>query len=184
MVSPNELRTIKRIEKDVGVVMVSEVIPTRQEVQTRKDGDLLAKISNTEVTASGKDMVKTLLHDIDIVTIAQLLATIVQQEVDVKGKDIIGLGTEEVQALIERAKNFKGGDRNGGGRGRNRSRNRSGGGGSRGGSRGGGNRDRGGRSGDRRGGGGERSGGGNRDSRNGGGNNRGSRNGGGNRDRG
>ncbi|HIP51617.1 MAG TPA: DEAD/DEAH box helicase [Campylobacterales bacterium] len=184
LVSPNELRTIKRIEKDVGVVMVSEVIPTRQEVQTRKDGDLLAKISNTEVTASGKDMVKTLLHDIDIVTIAQLLATIVQQEVDVKGKDIIGLGTEEVQALIERAKNFKGGDRNGGGRGRNRSRNRSGGGGSRGGSRGGGNRDRGGRSGDRRGGGGERSGGGNRDSRNGGGNNRGSRNGGGNRDRG
>jgi ATP-dependent RNA helicase DeaD len=179
LVSPNELRTIKRIEKDVGTVMVSEVIPTRQEVQTRKDGDLLAKIANTEVSASAKEMVKTLQHDIDIVTIAHLLATIVQEEIDVKGKDIIGLGTEEVKALIERAKNFKGGDRNGGrGRGRNRSRSRSGGGRGRDGDRRSGGGDRGGRSDGRR----DRNGGGNRDSRNGGGN-RGSRNGGGrNRD--
>ena len=103
--------------------MVSEVIPTRQEVQTRKDDDLLSKIANTEVSSSAKEMVKTLQHDLDIVTIAHLLATIVQKEIDVKGKDIIGLGTEEVKALIERAKNFKGGERNGGrGRGRNRSR--------------------------------------------------------------
>ena len=167
LVSPNELRTIKRIEKDVGTVMVSEVIPTRQEVQTRKDDDLLSKIANTEITSSAKEMVKTLQHDLDIVTIAHLLATIVQEEIDVKGKDIIGLGTEEVKALIERAKNFKGGDRNGG---RGRSRNRS-----RGGNRGHGGE----RGGDRRGGE-RRSGGGNRDSRNGGGN-RGSRNGGGNR---
>jgi len=179
LVSPNELRTIKRIEKDVGTVMVSEVIPTRQEVQTRKDGDLLAKIASTEVSASAKEMVKTLQHDIDIVTIAHLLATIVQEEIDVKGKDIIGLGTEEVKALIERAKNFKGGDRNGGrGRGRNRSRSRSGGGRGRDGDRRGGGGDRGGRGDGRR----DRNGGGNRDSRNGGGN-RGSRNGGGrNRD--
>jgi ATP-dependent RNA helicase DeaD len=154
LVSPNELRTIKRIEKDVGTVMVSEVIPTRQEVQTRKDDDLLAKIANTEISTSAKEMVKTLQHDIDIVTIAHLLATIVQEEIDVKGKDIIGLGSEEVKALIERAKNWKGGDKNSRGRGRNRSR--------------GGNR---GRSGDRRGGE-RRSGGGSRDSRNGRGNNR------------
>ena len=182
LVSPNELRTIKRIEKDVGAVMVSQVIPTRQEVQVRKDSELLNKVVSTKITPAGIDMVKTLQHDMDIVAIAHMLATLVQQEVDVKGKDIIGLGNEEVQALIERAKNWKGGDRNGGGRGRsrNRSRSRSGGGDRNG----GGNRDRGGRSGDRRGG--ERSGG-NRDSRNGGrdgGNNRGSRNGGGNRDRG
>ena len=176
LVSPNELRTIKRIEKDVGTVMVSEVIPTRQEVQVRKDSELLNKVLSTKTTSAGIDMVKTLQHDMDIVAIAHMLATLVQQEVDVKGKDIIGLGTEEVKALIERAKNFKGGDRNGS-RGRNRSRNRSGGG--RG--RDGGNRNRGGRSGDRRGG--ERSEGGNRDSRNGGGN-RDSRNGGGNRDKG
>ncbi len=168
LVSPNELRTIKRIEKDVGAVMVSDVIPTRKEVQVRKDSDLLNKVVSTEITAAGIDMVKTLQHDMDIVAIAHMLATIVQQEVDVKGKDIIGLGTEEVKALIERAKNFKGGDRNGGGRGRGRNRSRS--------RSGGGNRDRGGRSGERRGGG-------NRDSRNGGGN-RSSRNGGGNRDRG
>jgi len=152
LVSPNELRTMKRIEKDVGTTMISKVIPTRQEVQSRKDSDLLAKITNTEIKPAAIDMVKSLQHDLDIVTIAHLLATIVQEKIDVKGKDIIGLGAEEVKALIERAKNQRGGDRNGG---RNRGRR----GNNRGGNRG--------RSGDRRGG--------NRDSRNGGGN-RGSRN--------
>jgi ATP-dependent RNA helicase DeaD len=122
LVSPNELRTIKRIEKDVGATLVSEVIPTRQEVQNRKDSDLLKKIIKTEITASAIDMVKTLQHDIDIVSIAHLLATIVQEKIDVKGKDIIGLGQKEIERLIERTKNKKG--RDSGGRNR-RSRRRS-----------------------------------------------------------
>ena len=120
LVSPNELRTIKRIEKDVGTTMISEVIPTRHEVQVRKDNDLLIKITKTEPTPSAIDMVRTLQHDLDIVTIAHLLATIVQSEVDVKGKDNIGLNKEEIQRLIERTKN----DRGKGGRDRNRHNNR------------------------------------------------------------
>ncbi len=123
LVSPNELRTIKRIEKDVGTKMISEVIPTRQEVQTQKDNDLLNQIANTKIKPSAIELVKTLQHDLDIVTIAHLLATMVQERIDVKGKDIIGLSNEEIEKLIERAKNQRGGDRNGNrGRGRGRSR--------------------------------------------------------------
>jgi len=123
LVSPNELRTIKRIEKDVGTKMISEVIPTRQEVQTQKDNDLLNQIANTKIKPSAVELVKTLQHDLDIVTIAHLLATMVQERIDVKGKDIIGLSNEEIEKLIERAKNQRGGDRNGNrGRGRGRSR--------------------------------------------------------------
>jgi ATP-dependent RNA helicase DeaD len=135
LVSPNELRTIKRIEKDVGTTMVSKVIPTRQEVQSKKDSDLLNKIAQAKITPSAIDMVKTLQHDIDIVTIAHLLASIVQEEIDVKGKDIIGLGQEEIERLIERDKNQRGRDGNRGGRGRGRNR-------GRGGHRGRGNRNR------------------------------------------
>ncbi|NEW59898.1 DEAD/DEAH box helicase [Sulfurovum sp. bin170] len=127
LVSPNELRTIKRIEKDVGATLISEVIPTRQEVQSRKDNDLLMKIVETKVTPSAIDMVKTLQHDIDIVAIAHLLATIVQEKIDVKGKNIIGLGQEEIEKLIEKAKNQKGrdtGDRSRHGRGGSRGGNR------------------------------------------------------------
>jgi ATP-dependent RNA helicase DeaD len=135
LVSPNELRTIKRIEKDVGTTMVSKVIPTRQEVQSKKDSDLLNKIAQAKITPSAIDMVKTLQHDIDIVTIAHLLASIVQEEIDVKGKDIIGLGQVEIERLIERDKNQRGRDGNRGGRGRGRNR-------GRGGHRGRGNRNR------------------------------------------
>ena len=120
LVSPNELRTIKRIEKDVGAVLTTQVIPTRMEVQNNRSDELIAKIAETKVTEKAIELVKTLQHDIDIVTIAHLLASMIQNENSVKGKDNIGLGLEEVKLLIERAMQSRGG---GGGSNRNRGRN-------------------------------------------------------------
>ena len=149
LVSPNELRTIKKIEKDVGAKLVTQVIPTRMEVQNSRSDELIAKIAQTKVTEKAIELVKTLQHDLDIVTIAHLLASMIQSENTVKGKDTIGLGLEEIALLMERAMQQRGG---GGGRNRRR------GGGYRG-NRSGGGRNRHGRNG--------RSSGG-RDSRNGG----------------
>ena len=115
LVSPNELRTIKRIEKDVGTTMTTQVIPTRREVQNNRADALIAKIAQTKVTEQAIELVKTLQHDLDIVTIAHLLASLVQEENSVKGKDNIGLGLEEIELLIERAMQNRG---NGGGRNR------------------------------------------------------------------
>ena len=164
LVSPNELRTIKRIEKDVGTIMTTQVIPTRMEVQNNRNDELIAKIAETKVTDKAIDLVKTLQHDLDIVTIAHLLASMVQSEMSVKGKDNIGLGLEEIELLIERAMQNRGG---GGGGGRNRGRNNRGSRSRNGGSGGGSRHGRNGRS-----GGGDRGGrsGGGRSSRNGGGN--------------
>jgi len=141
LVTPNELRTIKRIERDVGTTMASQVIPTRQELQQSKDNALFTEIANTPVNEEGIDLVRTLQHDLDIVTIAQLLATYVLKETSVNGRETIGLSLEEIERLIERARNDRGGHngrkRNGGGyNNRNRrnnnykknDRNRSGGG--------------------------------------------------------
>ena len=162
LVSPNELRTIKKIEKDVGTKMASQVIPTRIEVQNNRSDELIAKIAETKVTDKAIELVKTLQHDLDIVTIAHLLASMIQSENSVKGKDNIGLGLEEIALLMERAMTQRGG----GGGGRNRRR--GGGGGGNRGSRNGGGGNRHGRNG--RSGGGDRNGrsGGGRDSRNGG----------------
>jgi ATP-dependent RNA helicase DeaD len=154
LVSPNELRTIKRIEKDVGTKMTTQVIPTRMEVQNNRADALISKIAETKVTESAIELVKTLQHDLDIVTIAHLLASLVQEENHVKGKDRIGLSLEEIDKLIERAMQQRG--NSGGGRNRRRG---GGGGGYRG------NRSGGGRNRNRSGG---RSSGGRRDSRNGG----------------
>ena len=137
LVSPNELRTIKRIEKDVGTKMISDVIPTRIEVQNSRANELVNKIANTKITPEAVELVKTLQHDLDIVTIAHLLASMIQSDNAVKGKDNIGLGLEEIELLIERAMQNRGNDRGRGGPrrrngGRGNSRNRSSYGGNRG----------------------------------------------------
>jgi ATP-dependent RNA helicase DeaD len=126
LVSPNELRTIKRIEKDVGTQMATEVIPTKQELIKNKEGELLMDIAQTEITSDAIEMVKTLQHDLDIVTIAHLLASMIKQEKGVTGKDKIGFNLEEIKRLIERMHNDRGSNRNRSGN--RRRRNNSGGG--------------------------------------------------------
>ena len=162
LVSPNELRTIKRIEKDVGAKLITQVIPTRMEVQNNRSDELIAKIAETKISEKAIELVKTLQHDLDIVTIAHLLASMIQSENSVKGKDNIGLGLAEVELLIERAMQNRGnggGGRNRRGRGGQRSnsrrRNDSGGGNRNGSSNGRNGRSGGGRS--------SRNGGGSRD---------------------
>jgi ATP-dependent RNA helicase DeaD len=101
LVTPDELKTIKRIEKDVGTKLISKVIPTKQELKNKKDSDLLLKIANTKITNEGIEIVKNLQHDLDIVTIAQLLASMVREErVKLKGKDNIGLSKKEIEKLM------------------------------------------------------------------------------------
>jgi ATP-dependent RNA helicase DeaD len=120
LVSPNELRTIKRIEKDVGTQMSTEIIPTRIEVQDAKANELIAKIADTRVTESAINLVKTLQHDLDIVTIAHLLASMIQEENSVKGKDKIGLDHAEIAKALERAKDERSSKNKGRGRQRRR----------------------------------------------------------------
>jgi ATP-dependent RNA helicase DeaD len=118
LVTPNELRTIKRIEKDVGTKMTTQVIPTRMEVQNNRSDALIAKIAETKISEKAIELVKTLQHDLDIVTIAHLLASLIQEDTFVTGKDNIGLSLEEIELLIERALNRN----HGGGGGNNRNR--------------------------------------------------------------
>ncbi len=129
LVTPNELRTIKRIEKDVGAKIITELIPTKDDLAQSKGNELLLKISNAQITDDGKDLVRGLQHDLDIVTIAQLLASMILEENAISGKDKIGYSLEEIERLLERVKNDRGSNRNRSG---NRGRGRSGGGGYRG----------------------------------------------------
>ena len=112
LVSPNELRTIKRIEKDVGTQMATEVIPTKEELVKNKENDLLMEIAQTTITDDAIQMVKTLQHDLDIVTIAHLLASMIKQEQAISGKDKIGFNLEEIKHLIERMQHDRGSSRN------------------------------------------------------------------------
>jgi ATP-dependent RNA helicase DeaD len=104
LVTPGELRTIQRIEKDVGATLASQTIPTRRELQASRDNALLAQIAQTPITDEGIDLVRTLQHDLDIVAIAQLLASHVLKKTQINGREQIGLNAAEIQKLIERSK--------------------------------------------------------------------------------
>jgi len=112
LVSPSELRTIKRIEKDVGTKMATQVIPTKQELIESREGELLLEVAQTKITQEGIEMVRALQHDLDIVTIAQLLASMVTAQNSISGKEKIGFDLEEIKRLIERMHHSRGNDRN------------------------------------------------------------------------
>ena len=109
LVTPGELRTIKRIERDVGTTMTSQVIPTRRQLQESKDTTLFSQIADTPITPEGIDLVRTLQHELDIVTIAQLLASYTLSQTEVSGQETIGLSLEEITRLLDRARHDRGG---------------------------------------------------------------------------
>jgi ATP-dependent RNA helicase DeaD len=136
LVTPSELRSIKRIEKDVGAQMVTREVPSKSEVASSKQDELIANIASTKITEQAINIVKTLQHEVDIVTIAHMLASMITSQNEIKGKESIGFDLKEIEAMIARSHNSSG-DRNS----RNRRRPRSHSGGGRRDDRGGGRRD-------------------------------------------
>ena len=111
LVTPDELRTLKRIEKDVGAKIINETIPTRNDVQLSRTDDLVAEIAEAQITPEAIDLVKTLQHRLDIVAIAHLLASKLLGDQQVKGKDKIGFDAAEIERMIQRAVQQRGNDR-------------------------------------------------------------------------
>jgi ATP-dependent RNA helicase DeaD len=96
-------------------------IPSKSELRSNKEDALIEEISSNKINEEAITLVKTLQHDIDIVTIAHLLASHIINKNVIKGKDNIGFGLQEAEKLLEKA-GTQSRDRKGGYRGNNRNR--------------------------------------------------------------
>jgi len=135
IVTPHEFRMLKKIEKTTGSKLEAKQVPNISSVKEKKVTDLKQKITNQDVKDHALQLVEDLKEEFDISTIAFKLASMISESTYVKGNNKIGKSENDIERLIERAKNSSGSDRRGG------NRNSRGGhrGGSRNGSRGGNN---------------------------------------------
>jgi len=177
IVSPSEFRSLKKIQADVGAKMEAKIIPTIDDVKNKNQDGFINQIKGQHIDDTVCDLIDSLKEEFDLSTIAYKLATILSNQQKVKGKNNIGKSQKDIEFLLERMKNDRGGNggrnrrggrggnfrggrggsgggrsRDGGSRGGSRDGGSRGGsrdGGSRGGSRGGGSRDGGSRGGSR-----------------------------------
>ncbi len=149
IVSPSEFRSLKKIQSDIGASMEAKIVPTIDEVKDKNQDGFVSKIKSQKIDDSVCDLIDSLKEEFDLSTIAYKLATILSNQTKINGKNKIGKSQKDIEFLLERMKNDRGGNGRGGrnrrgGRGGNfRGGGRSGsrdGGSSRGGSRDGGSR--------------------------------------------
>ncbi len=135
IVTPHEFRMLQKIEKTTGSKLEGKQVPNISSVKEKKVTDLKQKITNQDVKDHALQLVEDLKEEFDISTIAFKLASMISESTYVKGNNKIGKSENDIERLIERAKNSSGSDKRGG------NRNSRGGhrGGSRNGSRGGNN---------------------------------------------
>jgi ATP-dependent RNA helicase DeaD len=131
IVTPAEFRSLLKIQKSVGSKLIAKEIPTISEVKGKKGNELIEKIENTDVAESAIDLIEQLKEEYELSTIAYKLATLLQDEMKVAGKETIGKTKSEISRIENRAKN----DKSSNSRGRRRSGGRGRGNSSRGGSR-------------------------------------------------
>jgi len=130
IVTPSEFRGLLKIQKAVGAKLIAKEIPSVHELKGKKSDELLEKIEQADVSETVIELVEKLKEEYDLSTIAYKLATLLEDEMKVAGKDKIGKNMSEISTIESRAKNDRGGDRGrrsrGGYRGGNRNSSRGG----------------------------------------------------------
>jgi len=116
IVTPSEFRSLKKIQADVGAKMEAKIIPTIDDVKNKNQDGFINQIKGQHIDDAVCDLIDSLKEEFDLSTIAYKLATILANQQKVKGKNNIGKSQKDIEFLLERMKNDRGG--NGGGRNR------------------------------------------------------------------
>ncbi|SHO81589.1 DEAD-box ATP-dependent RNA helicase CshA [hydrothermal vent metagenome] len=138
LITPNELKALQKIEKDVGAKIITQEIPTKDELVNSQQDQLITQILEAKENDSSYEIIKKLTSSLDITSIAYKLLSLLQAQNKVMGKNVIGMNLREIEELIKRKANERpsnGGGRNRRGRGGNRNRSRNGNSGNRNGNR-------------------------------------------------
>jgi ATP-dependent RNA helicase DeaD len=117
IVTPSEFRSLQKIQSNIGAMMEAKVVPTIDDVKSKKHTGFMDNIKNQVVDPAVCDMIDTLKEEFDLSTIAYKLLSILTAKDEVKGKNKIGKSHQDIAVLIERLKNDRGGN---GSRSRNR----------------------------------------------------------------
>lgn len=127
LVTPSEFRTIQRIEKSVGSTIELKVIPTISRIREEKRKKLSEEIFEYTPKNDGIDLIEALEGEMDIHSIAVVLASMLLDADITTGPDQIGYNEKTLKNMLRREKEkYRNSRRDS--RGRGRGRNHSGGG--------------------------------------------------------
>ncbi len=121
IVTPHEFNSLKKIQKDVGSKLESQVIPTIADVQMQNRDKIIDRIKSQKVTDLAREIVDDLKKEFVDEDIALKLAAMLFSQNDISGSDKIGKSLVEVERLFKEADASKAQNgRRGRGRGGNR----------------------------------------------------------------
>jgi ATP-dependent RNA helicase DeaD len=129
IITPQEYRSMQKIEKSTGSKLITKVVPNISEVREKKMESFANRVEETENSEDGTTLVTMLENEYDDKTLLYKFASIIAEDYKIRGSDIIGKTLED----IERIKKYS--SHGGGGRGGRGGYRKGGGGGYRGGNR-------------------------------------------------
>ncbi len=111
LVTPEEFRSLQKIQKSVGSVIVAKEIPRIEAVAAKKGEEIIEEVMDAKVYDSGIDLVKYLQESFEIDMIAYKLASLLLSQNEIQGKDKIGKSHAEIDKLSKGIKSGKRGNR-------------------------------------------------------------------------
>lgn len=104
LVTPSEFRTIQRIEKSVGSTIELKMIPTLKDIKEERIKRLVAEMVEHTPDKEGLSLVEKLEKEMDIKSIAVILASMLLGEDEETGPEQIGFSESRLKQLIQRDK--------------------------------------------------------------------------------
>jgi ATP-dependent RNA helicase DeaD len=104
LVTPHEFKQLLRIQKEVGSSLINKEIPTTDEIKEESKKSLIDEILSADVDTEAVELVELLESQSDPSTVALKLAAKVLKEHKKSRKLRIGKSLEEIERLLEQAK--------------------------------------------------------------------------------
>jgi ATP-dependent RNA helicase DeaD len=137
IITPSEFRGLQRIEQTIGTKLETKVVPNIEKVKSVKMEQFVEKVETKDISEDATALVDMLEEKFDEKTLVLKLASIIAEDYQIKGSDVIGKSMADITRIIENTyrrggrRDNRGGGRFGGrrdNRGGGRRDNRSGGG--------------------------------------------------------
>ncbi len=102
IITPHEFSALKKIQKDIGREIETNLVPTIKDVRNKKIDSLSEKIKNKKVDPAVYDFIEQLKDYCDLSTITYKLASMIFEDSEVRGKDNIGKNRKQIKQLTKR----------------------------------------------------------------------------------
>jgi len=101
LITPSEFRSLQRIEQTIGTKLITKVVPNIDKVKEAKMQKFVKRVESKDISEDAQILIEMLEKKFDEKTLLLKLASIIAEDYQIKGSDVIGKSLKDINRMVE-----------------------------------------------------------------------------------